>query len=210
MAQAAKDYVETLARELSRSRAGLVLSPADAQLALSWHAAGLPLAEVVLVVRAAQKAMKSRGGGTARGALELPVSLQAVRPRVEAMLAKSLKAQRKLQEVQGRRSLADELFDAARAQRLPAQDGWLTLARESEGLLKTGVEAFWTRAIAAMRASLHEMPRQQRVQVGLAVRARRGQRPRAMAPARYRRTLQMQMLAAGSELFQVPPKPFLL
>ena len=47
----AKEYIETVAQELGRVRGrGLLLSSADAQLALSWHAGGVPLAAVIAVL----------------------------------------------------------------------------------------------------------------------------------------------------------------
>ena len=48
----AREYIETIAQELSKARGrGLLLSPADAQLALQWHAAQVPLQAVLTQVR---------------------------------------------------------------------------------------------------------------------------------------------------------------
>ena len=48
----AKEYIEAIAEELGRVRGrGLLLSPADVQLALCWHAAQVPLSSVVAEVR---------------------------------------------------------------------------------------------------------------------------------------------------------------
>ena len=52
----AREYIETIAQELSSVRGrGLLLSPADAQLALSWHAREVPLAAVIAQVRKAAR-----------------------------------------------------------------------------------------------------------------------------------------------------------
>lgn len=210
MAVTAQEYIETLAREVGRARGGLLLSPADAQLALAWHAAGLPLPEVLELVKKGFVALKSKGGGRARGALELPVSLSAVRGRVEALLAASKKSQARLSQLAGPRTLSEELLAAAQAPGLPARPAWLRLAGQADVLLRSGVEGYWSGAIAAVRESLAALPRAQRLAVGLAVRARRGRRPSSVSPVRYRRSLQLQMLSAASELFSVPPKAFLL
>lgn len=210
MAVTAREYLETLAREVGRSRGGLVLSPADAQLALAWHAAGLPLAEVLALVKKGFSALKSKGGGRARGALELPVSLSAVRGRVEGLLAASRKSQARLAQLAGPRTLSQELLSAAQVPGLPARPAWTRLAAQAEDLLRAGVDGYWSGAIAAVRESLKALPRSQRLAVGTAVRARRGRRPSSVSPARYKRSLQLQMLSAASELFGVPPKAFLL
>lgn len=206
----AQEYVEAIAREVGRLRGGgLLLSPADAQLALSWHAAGLPLPQVLEAVRGG-RAMLSRGGGRARGALELPLSLQAVRGRVEAQLAASAKARRALREAAGPRTLGMELSEAARAPGLPAREAWASLAARAEALLAQGPEGYWAAAAEALLASLRALPRARRVEAGRVVRERRGRRTPRISPARYRRALQQHLLRAASELFQVPPKAFLL
>ena len=61
----AREYIEGVAAELSRLRGrGLLLSPADAQLALSWHEAGVPFAEVQAELRRARR-LHSAGGPVA-------------------------------------------------------------------------------------------------------------------------------------------------
>ena len=58
----ARDYIEAIAAELSRLRGrGLLLSPADAGLALSWHAAGVPLRDVQAELRRAGPRRGPRG-----------------------------------------------------------------------------------------------------------------------------------------------------
>src|SRR6266446_10745978 len=66
----AKNYIETVAQELGRVRGrGLLLSPADAQLALSWHASQVPIAAVIAEVRRAAR-LRTRSAGV-RGAAEM-------------------------------------------------------------------------------------------------------------------------------------------
>src|SRR5947207_4592957 len=78
----AKEYIETIAQELGRVRGrGLLLSSADAQLALSWHASRVPLAAVIAEVRKAAR-LRPRGAPV-RGAAEMLVSLQALAPALE-------------------------------------------------------------------------------------------------------------------------------
>jgi len=145
----AREYIEGIAAELSRLRGrGLLLSPADAQLALSWHAAGVPLAQVQAEIR--------------------------------------------------------------RARRLKARAAWESLARSAEEMLATGGEAYWAAALGALRAALRELPRQSVLQLGQDLRARMAPRPAAMPRARYRKSLQLQLLCAASERLGVPPRAFLL
>src|SRR5437660_12724888 len=76
----ARQYIETLALELSRMGGrGLLLSPADAQLALGWHAAEVPLPTVVQLLR---RAARPRAG--VRGAADPGLSLQAIEKSVDA------------------------------------------------------------------------------------------------------------------------------
>src|SRR5215470_11401253 len=78
----AKEYIEAVAQELGKVRGrGLLLSPADAQLALSWHAARVPLAAVITEVRKAAR-LRPRSGHV-RGAAEMMISLQALAPALE-------------------------------------------------------------------------------------------------------------------------------
>src|SRR5437016_453923 len=76
----AREYIEAVAQELSRARGkGLLLSPADASLALAWHAAQVPLQAVVAEVRRAAREHKK-----ARGAVPPQISLQLLAKAVEA------------------------------------------------------------------------------------------------------------------------------
>src|SRR5258705_8982062 len=83
----AKEYIETVAQELGRVRGrGLLLSPADAQLALSWHASRVPVAAVIAEVRRAAR-LRTRTAGV-RGAAEMLVSLQAIAPAIDRLTAR--------------------------------------------------------------------------------------------------------------------------
>src|SRR6266850_7058956 len=63
----AKEYIEAVAQELGKVRGrGLLLSPADAQLALAWHASRVPVAAVIAEVRRAAR-LRTRTAGV-RGA----------------------------------------------------------------------------------------------------------------------------------------------
>jgi len=58
----AREYIEGIAAELSRLRGrGLLLSPADAQLALSWHAA-LPVIAGASALRGVRLLRRTRAG----------------------------------------------------------------------------------------------------------------------------------------------------
>jgi hypothetical protein len=196
-----REYIEGIAAELSRLRGrGLLLSPADAQLALSWHAAGVPLARVQAEIRRARR-LKAP---VARGAAEVGLSLQLFEPSIAAQLQRRPRAQPSAP------GLASELLRATRAPRLAARAAWETLARGAEELLASGGEAYWAAALAALRASLRELPRQSVLQLGQDLRARMAPRPAAMPRARYRKSLQLQLLAAASERLGVPPSAFLL
>src|ERR1700682_4898102 len=73
----AREYIETVAQELGKVRGrGLLLSPADAQLALSWDAWRGPGGGVLAEVRRAAR-LRTRTTGV-RGAAEMLVSLQAI------------------------------------------------------------------------------------------------------------------------------------
>src|SRR5437016_8473805 len=80
----AREYIEAVALELGKVRGGgLLLSPADAQLALSWHAAQVPLKTVIAQLRRAVR-LKARGAHV-RGAAEPGISLQAIAGSIEAL-----------------------------------------------------------------------------------------------------------------------------
>ena len=77
----ARSYIEAIARELARSGGrGLVLSPADARLALGWHADGVPLDSVVAELRRAVRPAPP----VARGATALRFSLQFIEAAIVA------------------------------------------------------------------------------------------------------------------------------
>jgi hypothetical protein len=107
-------------------------------------------------------------------------------------------------------SLEAELVRAARAPRLAARAAWEALAHNAEDLLAAGGDAYWADALRALRAALRELPRQAALQVGSDLRSRMAPRPSVMPRALYRRSLQLQLLAAASERLGVPPRAFLL
>jgi hypothetical protein len=197
----AREYIEGIAAELSRLRGrGLFLSPADAQLALSWHAAGVPLADVQAEIRRARR-LKAP---TARGAAEVGLSLQLFEQSIAAQVRRKPRAPARAP------GLASELLHATRSPRLAARAAWESLARSADELLATGGEAYWVAALGALRASLRELPRDSVLQLGQDLRARMAPRPAAMSRARYRKSLQLQLLSAASERLGVPPRAFLL
>jgi hypothetical protein len=201
-----RDYVESIALSLSRLRgSGLLLSPADAQLALAWHAAGVPLPDVLHVLSTGRSRLRG-GGATARGAQPTALSLQTFASAVEARTRGLRKAPR---VAAASEALTPQLLRAARRVRLPARAAWEALAARAESLLATGADAYWTEAIAALRASLREMPRSSALAAGAALRKRLARRPREMPRPRYRRSLQLQLLSAASESLDVPPRVFL-
>jgi len=202
----ARDYIEAIAAELTRVRgAGLLLSPTDAQLALGWHAAGIPLSTVVEAVRRGQR-LKARK--TARGAGETNISLAALAANVEGHA--SAKKGKVARVAAGRDSLCDELRAAASGPGVRGRQHWLSLAGEAEALLGTSPDAYWTRAIAALRSSLRELSRDERRALGKSLRERFVKRPPGLTNSRFRRALQLQLLSAASALFAIPPSPFLL
>src|SRR4051812_33080290 len=78
-----KDYIEAVASELGKLRGrGLVLSSADASLALAWHAAEVPLEAVLGEIRRGVR-LRSRAQGI-RGATEVGLSLQSIAPSIES------------------------------------------------------------------------------------------------------------------------------
>jgi hypothetical protein len=180
-----------------------VLSPADAQLALAWHAAQVPLADVLHVLRTGHQRL--RASGTTRGAQPPSLSLQAFAAAVEARARV-----RPLQIVSSAQTLTAQLLHASRRARLPARALWEALASRAETLLSSGADTYWTEAIAALRASLRELPRLTRLKAGAALRERLARRPGDMPRSRYRRSLQLQLLSASSEKLDVPPAAFLL
>ena len=197
----AREYIEAIAAELSRLRGrGLLLSSADAQLALSWHAAGVPLAQIQTELRRARKLRPA----TPRGAVEVGFSLQLLASSIASRLRRQPSA------APIAKSLEADLVRAARAPRLAARNAWETLAHKAEDLLATGGDAYWAAALRALRAAMRELPRHAVLQVGRDLRSRMAPRPASMSRALYRRSLQLQLLAAASERLGVPPRAFLL
>src|SRR5215468_11923523 len=144
----AKEYIEAVAQELGKVRGrGLLLSPADAQLALSWHAARVPLAAVITEVRKAAR-LRPRSG-PARGAAEMLISLQALAPALERH-----RAPRPAPAPEG---LREQLRAAALAPGLAARPAWESLADAAERLLAEDAgEAYWTAAVRALMIGLRE------------------------------------------------------
>jgi hypothetical protein len=196
-----REYIEEIAAELSRLRGrGLLLSPADARLALSWHAAGVPLADVQAEIRRARRLKPP----AARGTAEVGLSLQLLEPSIAAQV------RRKPPPPAAAPGLGAELLRATRSPRLAARAAWESLARGAEELLATGGDAYWAAALSALRAALRELPREAVLQLGQDLRTRMAPRPPAMPRMRYRKSLQLQLLAASSERLGVPPRAFLL
>jgi hypothetical protein len=201
----AREYIEALTQELAKVRGkGLLLSPADARLALSWYAAKVPLQAALLAVRRTAR-LKSKGGHV-RGAHEPGISLQAAAPALEARLRR-----RPPRAASPPQELADQLSKAAHAPGLAARAAWEALADRAEELLaEEGGERYWTEAVRALKAALRELPRVASLQAGAALRARLAPRPRGMPRRRYQRSLQLMLLAAASERLGLPPRAFLL
>ncbi|HYY53391.1 MAG TPA: hypothetical protein VE755_10990, partial [Myxococcales bacterium] len=180
---------------------GLLLSPADAQLALGWHTAEVPLAAVLAEVR---KVARLRARTTVRGAVDTPLSLQIVAPALER-----LRARRNPPEPAA--GLTAQLRAAAQAPGLAARAAWHSLAERAEDLLaQEGGDGYWTAAVGALKAALRELPRSAALQAGSALRSRIAPRPPAMTRRRYQRSLQLMLLSASSERLGVPPRAFLL
>jgi len=139
----ARDYIETIAAEFSRLRGrGLLLSPADAGLALSWHAAGVPLRDVQAELRRAGRLKPP----AVRGAAEVGLSHQ--------IIAGSIDSRRRAARPPAGNppaGLCGELLRAARSPRLAARAAWEALAARPEELLASGGEGYWTEALAALR-----------------------------------------------------------
>jgi hypothetical protein len=199
----AREYIEAVAQELGRAGGrGLILSPADAQLALGWHASDVPLSAVIAEVR---KAARLRTRSDARGAAQTALSLQIVAPALERLRARSKPSDRPEQ------GLAAELRSAAHAPDLAGRAAWQALAAQAEQLLaEGGGDAYWTAAVDALRVALRELPRSALLKMGSALRARIAPRPSGMSRLRYQRSLQIMLLSASSERLGVPPRAFLL
>ena len=195
-----RSYIEAIAQELSRARGrGLVLSPADAQLALGWHAAGIGLEDVLGELRRAGRP----AARAARGATQLGVSLQLIAGAFASRRAGKKPASARTP------ALSAGLLDASRAD-VPGRDVWQALAARAEQLLSRGADAYWAEAVAALKRTLRELPRERVRDVGRALRARMAPRPSGMGREVYRKSLQLQLLAASSERLGVPPREFLL
>src|SRR6266404_4802217 len=198
-----KEYIETVAQELGRVRGrGLLLSPADAQLALSWHASRVPIAAVIAEVRRAAR-LRARTSGV-RGAAEMLVSLQAIAPAIDRLTARRPPPPPKPE------GLRAQLRAAAQAPGLAARAAWESLADAAEQLLaQDGGNGYWTAAVRTLKAALRELPRSKGLQAGAALRSRIAPRPRGMDRRRYQRSLQLMLLSASSERLGLPPPAFL-
>lgn len=198
----AREYIEGVAAELSRLRGrGLLLSSADAQLALSWHEAGVPLAEVQAELRRARRLKPPR----TRGAAEIGLSLHLFASSIASRL------RRKPRPVAtAPNGLEAELLRSVRDSRLAGRSAWEALAQKAQDLLAAGGDAYWTAALCALRSALRELPRESVLQIGNDLRSRMAPRPRSMPRALYRRSLRLQLLTVASELLGVPPRAFLL
>jgi hypothetical protein len=198
----ARTYIEALAAELSRARGkGLLLSPADTQLALSWHAAQVPISQVVAELR-----RHARRAPRARGATTQPLSLQLVAAKFESRV-------RRMQTTKeaAPRTLSDQLRAAARDPQLAARGAWEALAEAADDLLAhDGGEGYWTALVRALKTALREVPRASALQAGAALRARIAPRPKGMPRRRYQRSLQLMLVTASSERLGLPPAAFLL
>jgi len=199
----AREYIEALAGELGRARGkGLLLSPADAALALSWHAAQVPLQLVLAEVRRASRLV---GKVQARGAAQPQLSLQVLAKAVESRAR--VRPRRPAARPEG---LSAQLRKAA-AKGLAARALWQELADAAEELLSAeGGQGYWTAAVHALKEALRELPHSAALQAGAALRSRLAPRPRGMPRRRYQRSLQLMLLAAASERLGVPPRAFLL
>ncbi|TMA26641.1 MAG: hypothetical protein E6J78_12885 [Deltaproteobacteria bacterium] len=197
----AREYIETIAQELSKARGrGLLLSPADAQLALQWHAAQVPLQAVLTQVR---RAARLRPRTEARGATDPLLSLQ--------LIASAIKLPKARGDKRPEANLREELRSAARSPGLAARSDWETLAETAEELLaEGGGEGYWTAAVRALRSALRELPRESVLEAGSELRSRLAPRPSGMPRRRYQRSLQLMLLSACSERLGLPPRAFLL
>jgi len=195
-----RSYIEAIAQELSRTGGrGLVLSSAEAQLALSWHAAGIELEEVLRQVRRAARQVVP----AARGATRLGLSLQ--------LIESSFASRRGLAKgaPEAAESLSAALLRASKAD-VPCRAAWSALAARAEDLISQGTEAYWSEVFATLKRTLHELPRDRVRGLGKALRMRMAPRPRTMRRAAYRRSLQLQLLSIASDRLGIPPREFLL
>ena len=201
----AREYIEAIAHELSKARGkGLVLSPADAQLALAWHAGQVPLQAVIAEVRRAASLRPTVAH--LRGAAETGLSLQLLAATFERRLKTSRRGKAPAES-----GLAVQLRAAARAPGLAARAAWEALADTAEDLLAgEGGDLYWSAALHALKESLRELPRSAGLQAGAALRTRLAPRPRNMPRRRYQRSLQLMLLAAASDRLGLPPRAFLL
>lgn len=199
----AREYIEAVAYELGKVRGrGLLLSSADTQLALSWHAARIPLPAVLAEIRRAAR-LRSKATGT-RGVAELSISLQVVAPSVDRLRLRPVATPKS-------DTLGAQLRSACRSQALAGRKAWQSLADLAEDLLAHhGADGYWTAAVRALKESLRELPRSAALDAGAALRARLAPRPRGMTRRSYQRSLQLMLLSASSERLGLPPKAFLL
>ena len=200
----AREYIEAIAQALSQARGGgLMLSPADAQLALAWYAGQVPLQAVLGEVRRAAGS-RSRTAQP-RGAAERGLSLQLLAPSFEGRLKSRPRAR------PADAGLAAQLRAATRAPGLAARAAWEALADTAEDLLAgEGGDLYWSAALHALKEALRELPRSASLQAGAALRTRLAPRPRSMPRRRYQRSLQLMLLAAASDRLGLPPRAFLL
>ena len=201
----AREYIEAIAHELSKARGkGLLLSPADAQLALSWHAGQVPLQAVLTEVQRAARSRPKRAHLC--GAAEMGLSLQ--------FIAQSFAGRHKAKgkaKAPADGGLAAQLRASTRAPGLAARAAWVALADAAEDLLAgEGGDLYWSAAVHALKEALRELPRSAGLQAGAALRTRLAPRPRTMPRRRYQRSLQLMLLAAASDRLGLPPRAFLL
>jgi len=122
----ARDNIEAITAELSRLRGrGLLLSPADAGLALSWHAAGVPLRDVQAELRRAGRLKPP----AMRGAAEVGLSLQIIAGSIDSRR----RAATRPPAGNPPAGLCAELLRAARSPRLAARAAWEALAGPGRG-----------------------------------------------------------------------------
>jgi hypothetical protein len=195
-----RSYIEAIAAELTRIRGtGLVLSPVEAQLALSWHASGVTLDDVLGELRKVKRLRPT----VARGAVQVGLSLQ--------LIERSVAQRKKPRDIPPQPgATAPALWRAAQEPGLPARAEWEKLALRADDLLAEGGDAYWDAAFAALRSSLREMPRAAVASLGRDLRVRMAPRPSSMSRACYRKSLRLQLLSAASERKGVPPRAFLL
>jgi len=155
------------------------------------------------VLEELRRAVRRTASPAARGATQLGVSLQLIEGSFAARRGrkKPVPAQTP--------ALSTGLLEASRGD-VPGRDVWQSLASRAEELLSRGAEVYWSEAVEALKRTLRGMPRERIREVGRALRARMAPRPAGMAREIYRKSLQLQLLAASSEKIGVPPREFLL